>query len=133
MVNVTNTPSGDIITYYDVDGVPTELIYNAGSMAWIIVATALVFIMIPGLGFFYAGLLRKKSALSMIWMSMTVMSVVTFEWFFWGFSLAFSTTSSNKFIGVSVYVRSFTEHRANLLTALRSSLFLTCRTWTTLA
>ncbi|EST05744.1 Ammonium transporter AmtB-like domain protein [Kalmanozyma brasiliensis GHG001] len=99
MVNVTSTPNGDLLTYYDVEGVETELIYNAGTLAWIIVATALVFIMIPGLGFFYAGLLRKKSALSMIWMSMTVMSVVTFEWFFWGFSLAFSTTSSNAFIG----------------------------------
>lgn len=102
MVNVTYTPSGDAITYYDVDGTETELIYNLGNVSWMIVATALVFIMIPGLGFFYAGLLRKKSALSMIWMSMTVMSVVTFEWFFWGFSLAFSTGSSNKFIGVSV-------------------------------
>lgn len=102
MVNVSSTTDGDIITYYMVDGVETELIYNLGNMAWIIVATALVFIMIPGLGFFYAGLLRKKSALSMIWMSMAVLSVVTFEWFFWGFSLAFSQTSTNPFIGVSV-------------------------------
>lgn len=101
MVNVTYTPDGDIITYYLVDGKETELIYNLGNMAWIIAATCLVFIMIPGLGFFYAGLLRKKSALSMIWMSMCVLAVVTFEWFFWGFSLAFSTTSGNKFIGVS--------------------------------
>ena len=101
MVNVTSTPDGDIITYYMVDGQETELIYNLGNMAWIIVATALVFIMIPGLGFFYAGLLRKKSALSMIWMSMAVMAVVTFEWFFWGFSLAFSQTAKNPFIGVS--------------------------------
>ena len=69
MVNVTSTPSGDMVTYYMVDGQETELIYNLGNMAWIIVSTALVFIMIPGLGFFYAGLLRKKSALSMIWMS----------------------------------------------------------------
>ncbi|GAC98876.1 ammonium transporter [Pseudozyma hubeiensis SY62] len=99
MVNATYTTSGDLIATYDVDGVQTETIYNLGNMAWIIVSTALVFIMIPGLGFFYAGLLRKKSALSMIWMSMTVLSVVTFEWFFWGFSLAFSTGSSNKFIG----------------------------------
>ncbi|SPO32120.1 probable high affinity ammonium transporter [Ustilago trichophora] len=99
MVNVTSTPSGDMVTYYMVDGQETELIYNLGNMAWIIVSTALVFIMIPGLGFFYAGLLRKKSALSMIWMSMAVMAVVTFEWFFWGFSLAFSQSANNPFIG----------------------------------
>lgn len=107
MVNATYTTSGDLIATYDVDGVQTETIYNLGNMAWIIVATALVFIMIPGLGFFYAGLLRKKSALSMIWMSMTVLSVVTFEWFFWGFSLAFSTGSNNRFIGVSFFRQTF--------------------------
>lgn len=60
--------------------------------------TALVFIMIPGLGFFYAGLLRRKSALAQLWLSMAVMSVVMFEFFFWGFSLAFSETA-NAFIG----------------------------------
>lgn len=104
MVNASYTPSGDLITYYDDQGTPTELIYNLGNMSWIIVSTALVFIMIPGLGFFYAGLLRKKSALSMIWMSMVILSVASFEWFFWGFSLAFSTSSSNKFIGVSAAI-----------------------------
>lgn len=53
-------------------------------MAWVISATALVWIMIPGLGFFYGGLLRRKNALSMLWMAMVVSSVVFFQWFFWG-------------------------------------------------
>ncbi|KAG5645694.1 hypothetical protein DXG03_005532 [Asterophora parasitica] len=59
---------------------------------------ALVWLMIPGLGFFYSGLLRRKNALSMIWTSMTAIAVVSFQWFFWGYSLAFSETGS-PFIG----------------------------------
>jgi Amt family ammonium transporter len=73
--------------------------------------------MIPGVGFFYSGLLRRKNALSMIYLSMMTLAVVSFEvwaefhlyvslvadgmvsqWFFWGFSLAFSETGS-RFIG----------------------------------
>lgn len=68
-------------------------------MAWILTSTALVWLMAPGLGFFYAGLLRKKSALSMIWYSMVGVAIGTFQWFFWGFSLSFSPTSTNAFIG----------------------------------
>ena len=49
--------------------------------------------MIPGVGYFYSGLLRRKNALSMIYISMMVIAVVSFQWFFWGFSLAFSETA----------------------------------------
>ena len=59
---------------------------------------ALVWIMIPGLGFFYSGLLRRKNALSMIFLGVVVLAVVSFQWFFWGFSLAFSETG-DKYIG----------------------------------
>ena len=48
-------------------------------MAWIISATALVWIMIPGVGFFYSGLLRRKNALSMIFLSMAVLAIVSFQ------------------------------------------------------
>jgi ammonium transporter, Amt family len=48
-------------------------------MAWIIASTALVWLMIPGVGFFYSGLLRRKNALSMIWASMMTLAVVSFE------------------------------------------------------
>jgi Amt family ammonium transporter len=57
-----------------------------------------VWIMIPGVGFFYSGLLRRKNALSMIYLSMMTVAVVSFQWFFWGFSLTFSETGS-AFIG----------------------------------
>ena len=72
--------------------------YNAGDIAWILTATALVLLMIPGVGFFYSGLARRKSALSLIWVSMMAAALVSFEWFLWGFSLAFSK-GANSFIG----------------------------------
>jgi Amt family ammonium transporter len=55
--------------------------------------------MIPGIAFLYSGLARRKSALSMLWVVMMSFSVVVFQWYFWGYSLAFSATSGNAFIG----------------------------------
>ncbi|CAF9910572.1 MAG: ammonium transporter Amt1 [Heterodermia speciosa] len=72
--------------------------YESGDIAWLITATALVLLMIPGVGFFYSGLARRKSALSLIWLSIMAVGVVSFQWFFWGYSLAFSHTAG-KYIG----------------------------------
>ncbi|EIW71147.1 amt family ammonium transporter [Tremella mesenterica] len=96
MVNVTYTETSSDLLYYQDDGTP--VLYNLGDMAWVIAAMALVWIMIPGVGFFYSGLLRRKNALSMIFLSMAGVAVGSFQWFFWGYSLAFSETGS-KFIG----------------------------------
>ena len=49
--------------------------------------------------FLYSGLARRKSALSLIWAVSCAGSVVIFQWFFWGYSLAFSATATNGFIG----------------------------------
>ncbi|KAG6827600.1 hypothetical protein H0H92_011173 [Tricholoma furcatifolium] len=95
MVNATYDSSGDLI-YTDASG--NTVTYNLGDIAWTLASTALVWLMIPGLGFFYSGLLRRKNALSMIWTSMIAIGVVSFQWFFWGYSLAFSDTAS-RFIG----------------------------------
>lgn len=59
----------------------------------------MVLVMIPGLGFLYSGLARRKSALSMIFACMASFSVITFQWYFWGYSLAFSDYATNGFIG----------------------------------
>lgn len=48
--------------------------------------------------FFYSGLARRKSALSLIWLSIAATALISFQWFFWGYSLAFSHTAG-KFIG----------------------------------
>lgn len=58
----------------------------------------LVFLIIPGIGMLYGGMCQRKSALSMIFQSLTVISVITFQWIFWGYTLAFSRTGS-VFIG----------------------------------
>ncbi|KZF22428.1 ammonium transporter [Xylona heveae TC161] len=73
--------------------------FQSGDQAYIIIASAMVFVMVPGLGFLYSGLARRKSALSMIWLCMASFSVITFQWYFWGYSLAFSKTATNGFIG----------------------------------
>ncbi|KAF9741018.1 ammonium transporter Amt1 [Paraphaeosphaeria minitans] len=75
-----------------------NVFYNAGDIAWMLTSTALVLLMIPGVGFFYSGLARRKSALSLLWLSVMATAVVSFQWFFWGYSLAFSH-GAGKFIG----------------------------------
>lgn len=55
--------------------------------------------MVPGISFLYSGLARRKSALSMLWVCLMSFSIVVFQWYFWGYSLAFSLESSNPFIG----------------------------------
>ena len=78
----------------------TGLTYSvqSGDICWILISSALVLLMIPGVGFFYSGLARRKSALSLIWLSLMSTAIVSFEWFFWGYSLTFSH-SAGKFIG----------------------------------
>jgi hypothetical protein len=73
--------------------------YQSGDQAYIIVASAMVMVMVPGLGFLYSGLARRKSALSMIWACMFSSSVITFQWYFWGYSLALSGSATSGFIG----------------------------------
>ncbi|KAI6159508.1 ammonium transporter [Pisolithus thermaeus] len=59
----------------------------------------MVSFMIPGLAFLYSGLSRRKSALSLIWAVSASNAVCIFQWYLWGYSLAFSPTASNGFIG----------------------------------
>ncbi|KDQ60426.1 hypothetical protein JAAARDRAFT_32845 [Jaapia argillacea MUCL 33604] len=96
MVNVTYDASGSL-NWYDPSTGQT-VVYQQGDIAWVLCGTALVMIMTPGVGYFYSGLLRRKNALNMIYLSMMTLAMVSFQWFFWGFSLAFSDTGS-AFIG----------------------------------
>ncbi|KAJ3076287.1 hypothetical protein HDU98_004586 [Podochytrium sp. JEL0797] len=70
-----------------------------GDMSWIIMASALVFLQIPGLGFFYAGLGESKNSLHTLLGVMLAFCVVCVQWVLFGYSLAFSDTSSSTFIG----------------------------------
>jgi len=70
---------------------------DTGDTAWILMATALVLFMTPGLAFFYGGLTRGKNAVNTIMLSFSAMAVVSLVWVLWGYSLAFS--GGNWFIG----------------------------------
>jgi Amt family ammonium transporter len=61
----------------------------AGDIAWVIVATALVMLMTPALGFFYGGLVRKKNLLSTIVQCFIIFAIISLVWALWGYSLVF--------------------------------------------
>jgi Amt family ammonium transporter len=75
---------------------------NAGDTAWMLAATALVLMMTPALGLFYAGLVRGKNTLNTFMMSVGALGVVTVAWALIGYSLAFD--KGNGFIGGLKYV-----------------------------
>jgi Amt family ammonium transporter len=62
---------------------------NAGDTAWMLVATAMVMVMLPGLALFYGGLVRRKNVLSTIMHSFFGLALVSVVWVLIGFSLAF--------------------------------------------
>jgi Amt family ammonium transporter len=64
---------------------------NSGDTAWMLTSTALVlFMTIPGLALFYAGMVRKKNVLATVMPSFTITCIVTVIWTFIGYSLAFT-------------------------------------------
>ena len=71
-----------------------EPIVSAGDTAWVLVSAALVMLMVPGLAFFYGGLVRKKSTLNTLMMSMAALGVISVQWVVIGYSLAFSPGSA---------------------------------------
>ncbi len=73
-------------------------IYNGADVAWIIVATALVFLMTPGLAFFYGGMVHRKNVISTMIKSVVAAGVVSVMWIVVGFSLSFGN-SINGIIG----------------------------------
>src|SRR3954453_18997566 len=62
---------------------------DSGDTAWMLIATALVLMMTPALGLFYAGLVRAKNVLNTFMMSLGALGVVTIVWAMVGYSLAF--------------------------------------------
>ncbi len=63
---------------------------NAGDTAWMLTATALVlFMTIPGLALFYAGMVRSKNVLSVLMQCFAITCLVTVVWVLWGYSIAF--------------------------------------------
>lgn len=68
-------------------GEPVEI--SSGDTAWLLVSTALVMLMTPGLAFFYGGMVRKKNVLGTMMHSFMMLCVMSLIWILWGYTLAF--------------------------------------------
>ncbi len=63
---------------------------NSGDTAWVLIASALVLLMtIPGLAFFYGGLVRRKNVLSILMQCFIIAAVISLQWVLFGYSLSF--------------------------------------------
>tara|TARA_B100000029_G_scaffold324890_1_gene317360 strand:- start:86202 stop:87392 length:1191 start_codon:yes stop_codon:yes gene_type:complete len=71
---------------------------DAGSIAWLLTASALVLFMTPGLAFFYGGLVRAKNVLNLMMQCFMIMGLVSITWVLWGYSIAFGP-SIGGFVG----------------------------------
>jgi Amt family ammonium transporter len=76
-----------------------QMVINSGDTAWMLASTALVLLMTPGLAFFYGGMVRTKSVLNMMMMSMISIGVVSVLWVIYGFELAFGYKASSPWYG----------------------------------
>ena len=62
---------------------------DSGDTAWIVMSSALVLLMTPGLALFYGGLVRRKNILSIFMQCLAAICVVGLQWVLFGYSLAF--------------------------------------------
>jgi Amt family ammonium transporter len=73
---------------------------NSGDTAWMLVASALVLLMTPGLALFYGGMVRSKNVLSTFMYSHFALALVTIQWVVIGYSLAFAKTNGGLIGGI---------------------------------
>jgi len=76
-----------------------QMVINSGDTAWMLASSALVLLMTPGLAFFYGGMVRTKSVLNMMMMSMISIGVVSVLWVIYGFELAFGYRANSPWYG----------------------------------
>ncbi len=69
---------------------------NTGDTAWVLMSAALVLLMTPGLAFFYGGMVRAKSVLNMMMMSIGSMATIGVIWVLWGYSETFGSSLAGK-------------------------------------
>ncbi|HNX10306.1 MAG TPA: ammonium transporter [Methanothrix sp.] len=75
-----------------------QLDINSGDTAWVLVSTAMVMLMTPGVGLFYGGLVRSKTVVSMIGLSFLAFAIASIQWVLFGYSLSFGSDISG-FLG----------------------------------
>ncbi len=76
-----------------------DVVLNSGDTAFILISSALVLLMTPGLAFFYGGMVRTKSVLNMMMMSMITIGIVSILWVIYGFELAFGYKADSAWYG----------------------------------
>ena len=76
-----------------------QIALNSGDTAWMLASTALVLLMTPGLAFFYGGMVRTKSVLNMMMMSMVTIGIVSVLWVIYGFQVAFGSSANSPWYG----------------------------------
>ncbi len=79
----------------------SPIVLNSGDTAWMLVSTAMVLFMIPGLAMFYGGLTRAKNMLGTMMQSFITMGVITLQWVVIGYSLAFG--DGNAYLGGTTF------------------------------
>jgi Amt family ammonium transporter len=75
---------------------------NSGDISWMLISSALVLLMTPGLAFFYGGLVRRKNILGVLMQCFMAMAVISLQWVLFGYSLSFAP--GNGFIGGLKYI-----------------------------
>jgi Amt family ammonium transporter len=73
---------------------------DTGNTAWLLVSTALVWLMVPGLALFYGGMVRRKNLLATMMMSFAMIAIVSVLWVLYGYSLSFGPDKSGLIGGV---------------------------------
>jgi ammonium transporter, Amt family len=72
---------------------------DTGDTAWMLASTALVLLMVPGLAFFYGGMVRAKSVLNIMMMVMYALAIMPIVWFLWGYTGAFGDDVGGGLLG----------------------------------
>ena len=73
--------------------------FESPDIGWVLIATALVLLMTPGIGFFYGGLVHRKNTLSVLIQVLFTLCVVTILWVIVGYSLAMAPSALGGFVG----------------------------------
>jgi Amt family ammonium transporter len=74
------------------DVTPGVIPIDPGSTAWMLISSALVLLMVPGLALFYGGLVRRKNVLTTMMQSFAAMGIIGVQWIVIGYALAFGTS-----------------------------------------
>ena len=84
---------------------------DQGNTAFLLIAAALVLLMTPGLAFFYGGLVKAKSVISMMMMSFGAIGLIGVLWVLYGYAIAFPTPRNRHFVGIDGVIDRHREPR----------------------